>query len=41
MTRSRTLETVTAAAIALWVIVGAGLLYGIWQTVAKVTALFS
>jgi hypothetical protein len=34
-------EPAAAAAIFLWVIVGAGLVYGISQTVVKVAALFS
>jgi hypothetical protein len=41
MSRLSAWEPVAAAAIALWVIVGVGLLYGVWQTVAKVAALFS
>jgi hypothetical protein len=39
--RSGAFDAATAAAIALWVIVGAGLVYGISQTVVKVAALFS
>ncbi|HST80551.1 MAG TPA: hypothetical protein VLL08_02295 [Kineosporiaceae bacterium] len=38
--RSGTFDPAAAAAIALWVIVGAGLVYGISQTVVKVAALF-
>ena len=37
---SRAFDPAVAAALALWVIVGAGLTYGIWQTVAKVLNLF-
>lgn len=29
-----------AAAVVLWVLVGGGLGYGVWQTVAKASALF-
>jgi hypothetical protein len=39
--RTGGLEPAAAAAMALWVIVGAGLVYGISQTVVKVAALFS
>ena len=39
--RSGAFDPAAAAAIALWVIVGAGLVYGVSQTVAKVAALFS
>jgi hypothetical protein len=38
--QNRTFDPATAAALALWVVVGAGLLYGIWQTVGKVANLF-
>jgi hypothetical protein len=31
----------TTLGIALWVIVGAGLIYGVWETMVKVFALFS
>jgi hypothetical protein len=41
MTERSGFEPAAAAAIALWVIVGAGLVYGIAQTVVKVAALFS
>jgi hypothetical protein len=39
--RPSAFEPAAAAAVALWIIVGAGLLYGISQTVVKVSALFS
>ena len=39
--RTSAFEPAAAAAIALWVIVGAGLVYGISQTVVKVAALFN
>jgi hypothetical protein len=39
--RSSAFEPSAEAAIALWVIVGAGLVYGISQTVVKVAALFN
>ena len=39
--RNSSFEPAAAAAIALWVIVGGGLVYGISQTVIKVAALFS
>jgi hypothetical protein len=38
---SAALRSATAVGIALWVIVGAGLLYGVWETVGKISALFS
>jgi hypothetical protein len=34
-------EPAAAAAVFLWVIVGAGLVYGIAETIQKVSALFS
>ena len=40
-TGSKVFEPAAAAAIALWVIVGAGLVYGISQTVVKVAELFN
>jgi hypothetical protein len=40
-TGSSRFEPAAAAAIALWVIVGAGLVYGIAETIQKVSALFS
>jgi hypothetical protein len=40
-TGSKAFEPAAAAAIALWVIVGAGLAYGIYQTVVKVVELFN
>lgn len=39
--RTGAFEPAAAAAVALWGIVVAGLGYGVWQTVAKVAALFS
>ena len=39
--RTGAFEPAAAAAIMLWVIVGAGLVYGISQTVVKVAALFN
>jgi hypothetical protein len=40
-TGPKAFEPAVAAAIALWVIVGAGLAYGISQTVVKVAELFN
>jgi len=40
-TGSKAFEPAVAAAVALWVIVGAGLVYGISQTVVKVAELFN
>jgi hypothetical protein len=39
--RPNAFEPAAAAAIAPWVIVGAGLVYGIWETAAKIVDLFS
>jgi hypothetical protein len=40
-TGPRPLDSGTVVSTALWLIVGIGLLYGVWETVAKVAALFS
>jgi hypothetical protein len=40
-TRSNPFHPAVAAALALWVIVGAGLVYGVWETAAKVADLFN
>jgi hypothetical protein len=39
--RSSAFEPAATTAIALWLIVGGGLSYGIWETVQKIFALFS
>jgi hypothetical protein len=39
--RSSRFEPAAAAAIALWVIVVAGLVYGVWETATKVADLFN
>jgi hypothetical protein len=40
MSEHRAFDPATMAALALWVVVGAGLFYGVWQTVGKVANLF-
>jgi hypothetical protein len=38
---ARRLDSGTVVSTALWLIVGIGLLYGVWETVVKVSALFN